>query len=233
VTNTSLLTLDPWHDRLTVQEYGTVWDGQPPSQTRVLSQDERVGFLLDEPDGERFIAAMVDEPFDLDPRAIEAEELWDAPRFFVPMLGPEPLSVGDILLLIQARYTRDEPTNDALHFHSALASQEDGDRGLAIAMFKLALEAGDLKGHYGLGYLFLEDGHPREAAEHLRIYTDLTPHNAWAWCWLGKAHAALGEIEAARIALRRAIDAEAASEFETDAADLLDGLNWTSPGQAP
>jgi tetratricopeptide (TPR) repeat protein len=88
-------------------------------------------------------------------------------------------------------------------------------------MFKLAIEAGDLKGHYGVGYVLLEQGMAREAAEHLAIYTRLTPHNAWAWCWLGKAQEALGETTAARASYERAIEAERAGGLETDAADLL------------
>ena len=72
--------------------------------------------------------------------------------------------------------------------------------------------------------MLLGQGMAREAAEHLGIYTRLTPHNAWAWCWLGKAQAALGETAAARASYERAIEAEAAGGFETDAADLLERL---------
>jgi predicted Zn-dependent protease len=110
--------------------------------------------------------------------------------------GPELLGLGEILLLVQARYARDAPTNDALHFHAAIGAQDE-DPQLALSMFKLAIEAGDLKGHFGAGYLLLGQGHAREAAEHLGIYTRLTPYNAWAWYWLGQAQAALGETAGA------------------------------------
>ena len=214
----ALLSLHPWQELLEIVEFGTVWDGQPADQVRVLEDDERISFLFD---GERSVAVAIDQPFDIDPATIPA--IWGEPRFVVPALGPEELSLGEILLLVQARYSRDEPTNDALHFHSALGAQND-DPQLALSMFKLAIEAGDLKGHYGAGYVLLGQGMAREAAEHLGIYTRLTPHNAWAWCWLGKAQAALGEAAAARVSYERAIEAEQAGGFETDAADLLERL---------
>jgi predicted Zn-dependent protease len=91
-------------------------------------------------------------------------------------------------------------------------------------MFKLAIEAGDLKGHYGAGCVLLDAGRAREAAEQLAIYTRLTPHNAWAWCWFGKAQAALGETAAARASYERALEAEAAGSFQTDAAERLERL---------
>jgi tetratricopeptide (TPR) repeat protein len=220
----ALLTLDPWKDMLTVQEFGTVWDGQPAEQIRVLVGDERVGFLLDAPGGERYIAAAVHQPFEIDVLALlDADELWGEPRFVVPVLGPEALSIGEIVLLARARYASDEPTNDALHFHAGIDSQQSEPQ-LALAMFKLAIEAGDMKGHFGAGYTLVEQGNPREAAEHLRIYTRLTPFNAWAWCWLGKAQAALGERAAARESLQRALAVEEASGLETDAAELLERL---------
>jgi tetratricopeptide (TPR) repeat protein len=214
----ALLSLHPWLELLEIVEFGVVWDGQPASRVRALEEDERIGFLMD---GERALGVAVHAPFDIDPAAVPS--LWDEPRFVVPVLGPEELSVGEILLLVQARYTRDEPTNDALHFHSALEAQHE-DPQLALSMFKLAIEAGDLKGHYGAGCVLLEHGLAREAAEHLGIYTRLTPHNAWAWCWLGKAQEALGEAAAARGSYERAIEAEAAGSFETDAAELLERL---------
>jgi tetratricopeptide (TPR) repeat protein len=218
----ALLSIAPWKELLEITEYGTVWDGQPAEQIRGLDEDERIGFLLDgEGDGERVVAAAVRQPFEVDPMAIPA--IWDAPRFVIPTLGPEELSLGEILLLVHARYRPDEPTNDALHFQAGIEAQHENPE-LALSMFKLAVEAGDMKGHYSLGYVLFEQGMAREAAEHLAIYTRLTPFNAWAWCWLGKAQAELGENEAARASFQRALEAEAAGGFETDAAELLERL---------
>src|SRR3954452_11587372 len=110
----ALLTLDPWKEILSVQEFGTVWDGQPAEQVRVLVEDERIAFLLDEPDGNRFTGAMVRKPFEVELiELLGADELWDQPRFIVPALGPEALCLGEIMLLVQARYAEDEPPNDA------------------------------------------------------------------------------------------------------------------------
>lgn len=220
----ALLTLDPWKETLCVQEFGTVWDGQPAEQVRVLVEDDRIAFLLDEPNGERFVGATVHEPFEVDVAGLlGVDELWVQPRFVVPALGPEALSLGEILLLAQARYSCEEPTNDALHFHAAIDAQ-GSEPQLALSMFKLAIEAGDLKGHFGAGYTLLELGHGALAAEHLRIYTRLTPFNAWAWCWLGKAQVALGETTAARASFKRALEVEEACGLETDAAELLERL---------
>lgn len=202
-------------------EFGVVWDGQPADRVCVLEEDDRIGFLLAAPDGGRALAVAVQQPFEIDPHALAT--VWDEPRFVIPALGPEELSLGEVLLLVRARYRPDEPTNDALHFQAAIEAQ-DTEPELALSMFKLAIEAGDLKGHYGAGYTLLSQGFAREAAEHLAIYTRLTPHNAWAWCWLGKAQAELGESAAARASYQRALEAEAAGSFETDAAELLERL---------
>jgi tetratricopeptide (TPR) repeat protein len=214
---TALLSITPWKELLEITEYGCVWDGQPEAQVRVV--EDRIGILLDEHG--RALAAAVQQPFEIDPLAIPG--IWGEPRFVIPTLGPEELSLGEILLLVQARYRPDEPTNDALHFQAGIEAQDENPE-LAISMFKLAVEAGDMKGHYSLGYVMLNHGMAREAAEHLKIYTRLTPYNAWAWCWLGKAQAALGETAAARSSYQRALEVEDASGFETDAAELLERL---------
>jgi hypothetical protein len=119
-------------------EFGALWGGQPAEQVRVLEDDERIGFLMD---GERTLSVAVHEPFDIDPAAIPA--IWGEPRFAVPALGPEELGLGEILLLVQARYAPDEPTNDALHLHTALGAQDENPQ-LGLSMFKLAIEAGAL-----------------------------------------------------------------------------------------
>ena len=81
----ALLSLHPWQELLEIVEFGTVWDGQPADQVRVLEDDERISFLLD---GERSIAAAVDEPFDIDPATIPA--IWGEPRFVVCLLYTSP-----------------------------------------------------------------------------------------------------------------------------------------------
>ncbi len=105
------LSLDPTWDTLTVIEYGAVWDGQPPELTRGLSEDDRIGFLLREPGGP-VIGFMVEEPHDIEVEELDAPELWDGPRFGVPVLGLRAASVGEIPLAIQGRFGPEEFTTD-------------------------------------------------------------------------------------------------------------------------
>ena len=89
---------------------------------------------------------------------------------------------------LERRFGEGEPTNDAMFFHMAIdAAQSEGDLEKAAWCWRMALEAGDQKARYGLGYALVELGEFREAYDNLRIYTELTPHNSWAWCWLGRA----------------------------------------------
>lgn len=218
------LSLHPGYDLLTVIAFGAVWDGQPPEQTLTLAEDERIGFLLDEPDGDTVIGFSVDEPHDVDPFEIGAVELWDGPRFTVPVLGLADASVGEILLAVQGRFDRSEPTNDVVNSSAAIAAKEESGPAAAEPYWRLCLEAGDMKGHFGLGYTLCDVGRPREGYDHLRVYTELTPHNAWAWCWLGRAAQDMGDPAEAAAAYRRAIELEEAGGFETDAAELLEAL---------
>jgi Flp pilus assembly protein TadD len=52
---------------------------------------------------------------------------------------------------------------------------------------------------YGLGYTLVEAGRPSEDLRRAAT-PKLTPYNAWAWCWLGRACAELGGRDEARIA---------------------------------
>src|SRR2546430_1775116 len=84
----------------------------------------------------------------------------------------------------------------------------------------IALEYGDQMAHYGLGYTLLALDRPREAYGHLRFYTELSPANAWAWCFLGRACEAIGETAEARAAYERAVELGE----DTDATDRLTEL---------
>ncbi len=85
--------------------------------------------------------------------------------------------------------------------------------------------AGDLKAHFGLGYTLWELGRFQEAYRHLRFYTELTPRNSWAWCWLGKACVSLSSIDEARTAFERALALEADGSYATDAEEMLRALD--------
>lgn len=220
------LSLDPEWDQLTVLEFGTVWDGQPDDYCGELESDERICLLLREPKEGPVIGFIVREPHEFDPEAIDEEVLWSGPRFEVPVLGPEDATIGQIILAAQGRFEPGEPTADAMFFQMAISAGHHGDDlEKAAWCFRLALEAGDPKARFGLGYTLVDLEQYREAYEHLRLYAELTPHNAWAWCWFGKACEGLGETREAASAYRRAISLEKEEgSFETDAPELLRAL---------
>ncbi|MEJ7784672.1 MAG: hypothetical protein WKF96_07700, partial [Solirubrobacteraceae bacterium] len=118
----------------------------------------------------------------------EDPAVWDGPRFEVPRLGLVDASAGEIILAVRAQLG-DEPTADAMHFHTAIAAKYPHD---ALPHWELALDAGDMRAHFGLGYTLVEAGRPDRGYAHLRRYTELAPANSWAWCWLGQCCEALG-----------------------------------------
>ncbi len=227
-TRAAHLTLDAAWDRLTVLEYGVVWDGPDRRLTRALAEDGRIGFLLGGEHGPVLGFTAV-EPHEVDPEAIEGGEAWHGPRFSVPLLGLDDACVGEVLLAVRARFAPGEPTTDAMYFHEAVeASQGDARRGedpeVAIELFRMALEAGYPLARFGLGYTLVEAGRPREGYDQLRRYAELAPHNAWAWCWLGRAAAEIGETGEALRAYERAQACTAAGAEATDAEDFAAAL---------
>ncbi len=221
------LTVDPYWDSLTAIAYGRVDDGLPEAQCPVLEEDERIAFVLDGPSAGPVIGVRVAEPHAVDVLALESDEIWSGPRFGVPALGLVGVSVGEVLLAVQGRFRENEPTADALHFHAAIAAGDEEPRDLVEeeGNFRLALEAGDMKALFGLGYTLVEAGRPREAYDALRRYTELTPFNAWAWFWLGRACVDMGAEGEARSAFERALACEEEGSFETDAREYLEELS--------
>jgi tetratricopeptide (TPR) repeat protein len=82
-----------------------------------------------------------------------------------------------------------------------------------------------MKALFGLGYTLVEAGRPDEAYDALRRYTELTPSNAWAWFWLGRACVDMGAADEARSAFERALACEEEGSFETDAREYLEELS--------
>ena len=81
-----------------------------------------------------------------------------------------------------------------------------------------------MKARFGLGYTLYDAGRYREAYDQLRLYTELSPHDAWAWCWYGMACEKLSERRAAADAYRRAVEMERRGGRETDAKERLQDL---------
>jgi tetratricopeptide (TPR) repeat protein len=203
------------YDWLIALEFGRVVDGQPEDHLRRVGED--FAYVLDVPGGEVLGFGVGDlTSFD-----VEAEpELWKGPHFDAPLFGLRDVPAAAVVLAAQARLRHESTTNRAIF---GLATHAQGEK--ALSLWIQCLEAGDSMAHYGLGYTLLELGRPREAYGHLRAYTELCPWNAWAWCWLGRAHEALGEPTDARAAYRRAV---ALDPEETDAPELLTALGEES-----
>jgi tetratricopeptide (TPR) repeat protein len=203
-----------------------VADGLPADQLIALEEEPRIDFVLDQPGAGPVIGFIARQPEQLDVPALSASAVWETPRFDVPALGLTLTSVGEILLAVRARFAEGEPTAGAMHFHTAIGTvTPDGepirDFDTAAAQWRLALETGETAALFGLGYTLVEAGRPREAYDYLRRYTELTPHNAWAWCWLGQACFATGDLAEARAAFERALACEAEGSFATDAGERL------------
>jgi len=212
------LSRDTEFDFLSAIEFGSVDDGQPSDAWRVVNG--QVGFLAEEPSG-RCIGFSVQGFSEFDPQNPEFASIWwDEPRFDVPQLGLRGANAGEICMAAQA-WLRDEATLNRCYFQQAIQAGAEGDLILAATEWQLCLESGDLMAHYGLGYTLFELGDLRGAYRHLRAYTEISPANAWAWCWLGRACLALDRHDEARSALTKSLELEARGGDETDAEELL------------
>jgi tetratricopeptide (TPR) repeat protein len=188
---------DPDLDWLIALEYGRVCDGHPPEQFRAVGK--HFGWMLDRPGGRRVIGFCVTALREFDPEAHPA--LWRGPHFDAPLFGLTRARAGEIVLATKAALL-DEPTTNRCYFADAVA--DEGER--ALAAWRQCLECGDQMAHYGLGYTLLALDRAREAYGHLRFYTELSPANAWAWCFLGQACEAIGETAEARAAYEKAAE---------------------------
>lgn len=213
-TSAMHLTVDPWWGLIEVLAFGTVCDLIGADRYEVLVPDH-LALVLD-PGGTEVAGFVLRDYADFDP--LEHEGIWDGPRFDVPVLGLAGASVGEVLLAIRGRFAEGEPTADAMHFHQAL---DEPDEARALGSWQLALEAGDMKAHYSIGYTLCALGEHRRAYDHLRFCTELAPRNAWAWCWLGQACEGAERPSEARAAYERAV---AIDPDETDAAERLELL---------
>jgi tetratricopeptide (TPR) repeat protein len=197
---------DADYDWLIALEHGRVCDGHPPTQFRGVTDD--CAYMVERPGGRRIIGFVVQALRGFVP----PQRLFAPPHFEAPLFGLSRATAGEIVLTAQARLA-DEPTTNRAYFGAAINAVTPAE---AETMWRCCLESGDSMAHYGLGYTLLGQGRAREAYGHLRYYTELAPTNAWAWCWLGQACAALGERTDARVAYERAMELG-----ETDAGELL------------
>ncbi len=217
------LSVNVTDDWLEAIEFGSVVDGRPSSQLVELSEDVR--YVLRTARGP-ITGFTVHQFSKVDLDALDTC-VWGEPRFSVPLLGLDRASLGEIVLAVRARF--EVSTADVCFFMLALAcAEEEGDLDGAAGHWMSCVEAGDMRGLFGLGYTLYDLGRYREAYSHLRRYTELAPHNSWAWLWLGRSAEAVGELDEARAAYRRAIRREREGSFRTDAQERLRELERQS-----
>ena len=204
------------YDWLIALEFGRVDDGQPPDSWE--SVNDSLGFLHEKPGGD-VLGFKVLGFSSLDPEDEELALIWGDPRFDVPVLGLRSASAGEIVLAARPLFG-EESTINRQHIDAATSAKGEE----ALRLWLACLQAGDSMAHFGLGYTLYELGRFQEAYRHLRHYTEISPNGPWNWCWLGKAAAAIGELEEAQAAFGRAIELEADSGEETDAPELLAAL---------
>ena len=99
---------------------------------------------------------------------------------------------GEICLAAEAQLEGD--TVNRLMF--GFATAHEGEE--AMHVWRQVIEAGDLMGHYGLGYTLLELGDLHGAYKHLRVYTEIASYSPWAWNYRGRAAEAMGDHGEAR-----------------------------------
>ncbi len=210
------VSVDRQADDIQAIAQGYVLDGKPEDEYIALS--DTVAYLLSEPEGE-VIGFLIEEISELVPQ--EVDQLWEGLRFDAPMLALASATMGEIAVTALREFPEDSSLDVEL-FHTAIAHQESPEH--AEMLWRVVLAANNLKGHFGLGYTLCELGRHREAYAHLRYYTEITPRNAWAFCWLGHACAGFEERSEAEAAYRRAIELAEEGSYETDAPECLEQL---------
>jgi len=213
------LSVNVTEDWLEAIEYGAVVDGRPESHLVEVGPEAR--FVLRGPRGP--ISGFTVHGY----QGLDVDSLgdvgFDGPRFKVPPLGPDAASIGEVVLAARGRF--EVSTADVCFFSLALAcAAEDGDLEAAAGHWLSCVESGDMRGMFGLGYTLFDLERFVEAYSHLRRYTELAPHNSWAWLWLGRTCEAMGELDEAATAYRAAVRREREGSFRTDASERLRDL---------
>ena len=212
------LSYDEPLDWLVLIEFGSVENAQPSDHWRGVS--EPFGFVCNSPGGPEIGFKVLDFS-KFDPESPEVEEIWEGPRFDVPVLGLKDATAGEIVLAARP-FLGGHSTINRVYFNAAMQTEEEE----AEELWRYCLQSGDLMAHYSLGYTLYELERYREAYRHLRAYTELVPADGWAWCWLGKACEAMGELDEARTTYEKAIEMDGEG---TDAPGLLANLDRRHP----
>jgi len=203
---------------LSALEFGRIDDGQPDGTWEQLADD--LALMLDPSDG-RPVGFLILDLAPYDPDDVAHAPFWEGPRFDVPQLGLHAASINETVVATRALYG-DGPSLNRELFSAAIADTDDD----AYSKWMACLQAGDPTAHLALGYTLLDQGRHQEAYRHLRHYTEISPAIAWNWVYRARAAQALGHLEETHECLRRAValDREAGSDDQSEAADALGGL---------
>lgn len=156
---------------------------------------------------------------DLTPGALADDA--GSPRFDAPALGLQGATPQEILHAADRRWGT-SASDDVAAFHAAVAAAEDdGDLERAASLWARVVDLGDVRGFFGLGYTLLDLGRPHEAYEVLLRYEELTPGNAWSSFYVGRVCERLGVRQQAVSAYRRAVGAQRAGSYATEASERL------------
>ncbi len=112
------------------------------------------------------------------------------------------------------RVAGDEPERAEVWCNLGTACHSLGEEEEALKYFQAALEADGLfpLARFSLGRLYAERGMFQAAARELQVYLKLIPGDPWAYSILGRCLLELGEAEAARFALRKAVQLDPSGE---------------------
>lgn len=213
----SVNVADDWLEAI---EFGAVVDGRPESQRIDLTSDARLVLRTSRGPVSGFTVHSL-STVDLD--VLGDVAFGGRMRFAVPVLGFDAATLGEVVLAARARFA--VSTADVCFFTLALScAEEEGDLEGAAGHWLSCVEAGDMRGLFGLGYTYFDLERYRDAYGYLRRYSELAPHNSWSWLWLGRAAEAIGEVDEACAAYRRAIRREREGSFRTDAPERLRAL---------
>jgi tetratricopeptide (TPR) repeat protein len=202
------LSFDEHLDWLTLIKFGQVENAQPRDHWREVN--DSFAYILRHPGGPEIGFKILDFSI-FDPEGPEVSEIWKSPRFDVPTLGLRDSTAGEIVLAARP-FLGGHSTINRVYFNRAMQAEE---------LWRYCLQSGDLMAHYGLGYTLYDLERYHEAYRHLRAYAELVPADGWAWCWLGKACEAMGELDEARSTYEKAIHLDGDG---TDAPELLVNL---------